>query len=399
MEKREKLEPGRLPENHTLSVCMIVRDEGKVLARCLESVKGVADEIIVVDTGSKDDTISIAKHFDARIFHFSWCDDFSAARNESIKHATGDWILQIDADEELLANSILPLKKAMYIPWCLLYVIRCDSGATSRSGRFSWITRLFRNHQGVRYSRPYHEIVRPSIDSLTKKDTRWCIQYESSIIIRHYGYDRSELPGKRERGLRIMEAYIEKNPDDAYILTKLGGAYCDSDRQVDAEKHLKKALKINPNSPETNYNLGLTLQEQGKLDSAIQFYKQTVAIDPHYTEAYSTLGTAYGQKGMVDEAIAEFRKALTIDPSCAGAHNNLGVAYGLKGMTDKAIVEFKKALDIDSSLSDAYKNLAVAYYSRMQYDIAIKHCDKAVKLGADVDPQFIKDIKAKKESQ
>ncbi len=94
-----------------LSVCMIVRDEEKVLSRCLKSVEGIADELIVVDTGSKDNTITIAKDFDARVFHFEWCDDFAAARNESLKHATGDWILQIDADEELPASSVPPWEK------------------------------------------------------------------------------------------------------------------------------------------------------------------------------------------------------------------------------------------------------------------------------------------------
>ena len=99
-------EPNILPENPKLSVCMIVRDEEKNLPRCLESVESVADELIIVDTGSKDNTISIAKDFGAKIFHFEWCDDFSAARNQYLKYATGNWILQIDADEELLLESV-----------------------------------------------------------------------------------------------------------------------------------------------------------------------------------------------------------------------------------------------------------------------------------------------------
>ncbi len=85
----------------TLSLCMIVKNEEKHLARCLSSVKDVADEIVIVDTGSTDKTIEIAESFSAKIFHFDWVNDFSAARNFALSKCTGDWILYLDADEEL----------------------------------------------------------------------------------------------------------------------------------------------------------------------------------------------------------------------------------------------------------------------------------------------------------
>jgi glycosyltransferase involved in cell wall biosynthesis len=82
--------PGALLEKPMLSVCMIVRDEEKILPRCLKSVQDVADELIVVDTGSRDNTISVAKDFGAKIHYFQWNYDFAAARNESLKYAKGD---------------------------------------------------------------------------------------------------------------------------------------------------------------------------------------------------------------------------------------------------------------------------------------------------------------------
>ena len=84
-----------------LSVCMIVKNEEKTLARCLYSIKDIADEIVVVDTGSTDKTTDIAQEFGAKVFSLDWKDDFSAARNFSLEKATGAWILIIDADEVL----------------------------------------------------------------------------------------------------------------------------------------------------------------------------------------------------------------------------------------------------------------------------------------------------------
>jgi glycosyltransferase involved in cell wall biosynthesis len=113
---------------------MIVRDEEKMLRRCLEkSVCEAADELIVVDTGSRDGTVNIAREFGAKLYHFTWCDDCSSARNESLQYASGDWILQIDGDEALLPH--------------------------------------------LQYARPYHETLRDSERLLRKAEPRWTIEH------------------------------------------------------------------------------------------------------------------------------------------------------------------------------------------------------------------------------
>ena len=86
-----------------ITVCLIVKNEEQFLAQCLKSVRGFAAQIVVVDTGSTDRTVEIAREFGAEIYSFAWCDDFAAARNAALEHATGDWILMLDADEELPA--------------------------------------------------------------------------------------------------------------------------------------------------------------------------------------------------------------------------------------------------------------------------------------------------------
>ena len=99
--------------NPTISLCMIVKDEEKFLPTCLESVKGYVDEIIIVDTGSTDRTIEIARRYNAKIYCHAWENSFSKARNYSLKYATGDWILILDADEEIERKDAYKLRNVI----------------------------------------------------------------------------------------------------------------------------------------------------------------------------------------------------------------------------------------------------------------------------------------------
>ncbi len=355
-------QPGVLPKKPRLSVCMIVNDEEKILTRCLKSVQGVADELIVVDTGSKDNTISVAKDFGAKVYYFKWRDDFAVARNESLKYATGDWIFQIDADEELLQSSISPLKEAMLNPWCLVYVITCDNGATSRSERFVKVGRLFRNHILVRYSRPYHEMVSSSAYELINQEPQWQLIEEPRIIIRHYGYEPSEMQSrkKHERGIRIMESYIRENQNDVYMLTKLGETYNSVRRYDEAIIEFKKALAINSNLADPHKGLGNAYFEKGMFDEAIVVFKKSIAINPNLSDNHNNLGMAYYAKGLLDKAISEYTEAIAIEPNFAEAHYNLGLAYRAKGVVDKEISEYNKALSINPNLAEARINLLYA---------------------------------------
>src|SRR3989344_295540 len=99
------------PSTSTLSLCMITKNEEQFLEQCLNSVKELVDEIIIVDTGSTDKTKEIASKFTDKIYDFQWCDDFSAARNESLKYATQDWILVLDADEVISKEDYQKIKE------------------------------------------------------------------------------------------------------------------------------------------------------------------------------------------------------------------------------------------------------------------------------------------------
>ena len=421
------VQPGMIPAKPMLSVCMIVRDEEKVLSRCLKSVEGIADELIVVDTGSTDNTIIIAKDFDTRVFHFEWCDDFAAARNESLKHATGDWILQIDADEELLSASVPHVKDRMSKSTVLQYVITCDNGPTYPARRFAWVHRLFRNHPNLSYDRLYHEEISHSMEDLIVAEPRWQVEYEPKIIVRHYGYEKNAIGNKCERGLRMMKCCLDQDPNDDYILSKLGGACYLLGRYDEAEAHYKKALKIHPDWSEANFDLGLAVQKQGKLEEAIKCFETAVALDPGLVVGYVNLGAVYIHKGMLDKAISSLEKVLETDPDLALAHSYLGLAYKKRGMSDESIGQFKWAIAIQPDVGQAHVDFGVAYREQGLLDEsivehklalalapedanahtslgvtyaekgllheAIKHCDKAMELEAEIDPQLLETLR------
>lgn len=204
----------------SLSACLIVRDEERFLDRCLASLRGHVDEICVLDTGSSDRTVEIARSHGAILGHRPWDDDFSAARNASLDLASGDWILQIDADEELVppgkgAWSMLDDRRAV----CALVELelRGDEGRSERT----WQPRLFRRDPRLRYRRPLHETV---LDGLAESGLPAPVP--CGLLLIHHGY-ASEIVssrGKIERNLRILRAWRDRGLADAYDEFKLASA-------------------------------------------------------------------------------------------------------------------------------------------------------------------------------
>lgn len=192
---------------------MIVRDEEKVLGRCLSSLAPYVDELCIVDTGSKDRTVETAESFGARVAHFQWCDDFAAARNESLKFATCDWILVVDADEWLFEPNAKLLKQFIAGTADVLdFKIHeyYDDGKEDEQ----YITRLFRNHLGIRYERRIHE--RPVIDGLRR-------ELIDGPVLLHDGYLTENVRRKGDRNIRLLEKALLENPHDLELRQRLEG--------------------------------------------------------------------------------------------------------------------------------------------------------------------------------
>lgn len=209
----------------TLTACLIVRDASAYLDACLEALEPHVDEICVLDTGSVDDSREIARRCGAKLAEFEWCDDFSAARNVCIEMASSEWILFVDADEILDAESAPGLRDQLKATSAQAYMVWLDNltGELDESGRPAFrsiaLPRLFRNRPEIRYTRPIHESIGESLSRMAADAPEHC-----HLRLVHHGY----APGaqgegsKLERNITILRSYLVSHPGDIYAVYKLG---------------------------------------------------------------------------------------------------------------------------------------------------------------------------------
>jgi len=212
-----------------LSLCMIVRNERRHLERCLRSVRGVVDELVVVDTGSDDGSQEIARRAGARSFEFPWVNDFARARNHALEQARAPWILVLDADEQLLERdhaALMSLLRAHTpkdgVPRTAFNLLVNNSSDGGRTGMLAHIVRLFPNHPDIRYEWPVHEQIATSLLRLgiPIKDTR--------IEILHDGYaEAARNQAKQQRNLAILQKQVAGGGAFALTHFLLGGARLD----------------------------------------------------------------------------------------------------------------------------------------------------------------------------
>ncbi len=191
------------------------------MPRVLESLSTAVDEVVVVDTGSTDATVEIARRSGAKVSHFPWCDDFSAARNESLRQATGDWIFWIDADDELIQSHPGALRElCQRAPQTTIgYWVDVHS-AGSETGTEAIVRhwRLFRNDQTTWFRGRVHEEPWPA-----KPITPEAVASQEDVQIRHWGYvDPAALAGKIARNIQILRSSLAEEPDKALTYYHLG---------------------------------------------------------------------------------------------------------------------------------------------------------------------------------
>lgn len=396
---------------YKLSACLIVKNEASVLSRCLESIRSFVDEIVVVDTGSNDRTIEIALSYGARVYHFTWIDDFSAARNESLRYAGGEWILYIDADEVIDAANAAKIRQVITREDIMAVTVRqcipqqADNIATSY---YSEYCRIFRQHPDIHFEGAIHEQILPSIERLGGKVLR------SDIVVHHWAYaiDAVKKQKRTERNLRCLLAEIIRVPDDPFLYLNLGMTYRelgqrdasvkalhrtlskdggDMKRELVGQAHLtlakiyfedgnttkvayhaQQAGVFDPANPLPDYLLATLAVNEQQYEKAIRHLEAAIriskgdggrlpSVELNMAHVYLELGSCRSVIGDLQGAEEDFLRSLQCNPSSATPYLLLGNGCFMRGDRKGAREMFERAIAIDPSLDDARQGLALCH--------------------------------------
>ncbi len=234
-------------ERLRLSLCMIVRDSARTLPACLESIRPWVDEMVIVDTGSVDETPRIVESFGGRLFHFPWCDDFSAARNESLRHARGDWLFWMDSDDTIPPDCGRGLRRLVdrdaprHILGFVMQV-HCPGGGEDGDPDYDVTmvdhVKLFRNRPDLRFDGRIHEQILPAIRA-AGGEVAW-----TDLFVVHSGSDQSPAgqEKKLDRDLRILDLELAERPEHPFTLFNLGMTHCHASRFAEAVEYLRRGI-------------------------------------------------------------------------------------------------------------------------------------------------------------
>jgi len=398
----------------SLSVCMIVRDEEEFLAQCLDSVKGVADEIIVVDTGSTDRTVEIAQRYTGKVYFHEWQNSFSEARNQSLAYASCEWILQIDADEELVQEDIPVLRGALtaahQVPEIDAILVPILSDLPGRIASKHYFPRIHRRGRAHYEGIVHNQLVYGGRDM------------GAEIRFRHYGYNlsREEMERKARRSEALLEAQIEKDPNNTFAwknllriyrnrgeyekvvergpwvighprataeqrhgvasdmvvaLTKLG-------RYEEAESVGTRALEEVPDDLDIIFYLGLLHVASDELERAASRFKQFLSVKhresrerprvsfltmDHYASeaaAWNNLGQCHHRLGRPQEAIEAYQHAIEQDPGQEGFYTNMVIDLLQMGEVAQAEGVLQRAVERGVAGALSWRMLGDVLYAR-----------------------------------
>lgn len=335
-----------------ISVCIITKNECDNLKTCLDRLARFPFEIVVIDTGSTDNTKVIAQKYTDKVFDFTWCNDFSAARNFAISKATEDHILMIDTDEfvdSLDYNALTGLIKEH--PESVGRIHRKNIFEQDGSDMFSneLINRLFPKKL-YHYQGTIHEQIVSTSSAVTDYDT-----YTVPLFCTHVGYQGSEKLRlkKAQRNLSLLLKEYEKNESDTYILYQIGKAYYYMKDYENAIIYFEKAMDY-PMDNRLVYVVNIMSTYAYCLINTKQFAKGLMLEAVYDDFSYSAdflfvMGLIYMYNARFESAIQCFLDATKINTCDVEgvnsflAYYNIGVIWECLGDSEKALTHYKKS--------------------------------------------------------
>jgi glycosyltransferase involved in cell wall biosynthesis/Flp pilus assembly protein TadD len=380
-----------------VTACLIVKNEERDLPRCLASIRNAVDEIIVVDTGSSDRTVEIAKSYGARTFFFEWCDDFSAARNFSLRQASGQALLWVDADDELLEAEPGAIRRLCEqwpaSSWAYWVDVHCPTDEWQEGKTIVKQPRLFRNAPGIEFRGRLHEQLQPA-DGYAPE----ALAFQDAISIKHWGYIPSpgSSTGRSERNRRILALEIAERPEDHFHHYNLALQYAgEKDFEV-ALPAFERAIDLwrkqpgarDGHVPSMFAMAALCAVEAGDYDKVLEIERTTPGAYVSADLVFQA-GLAHWGKGDATKALARFDRALT-DASLRlhNSHDSSTSSWRPLIMQAAVRMELKefararetaqKALEFAPTRPDAIYLLAHATYAVGQTDEAVRICRQAL---------------------
>jgi tetratricopeptide (TPR) repeat protein len=301
----------------TLSLCMIVRDEEEMLGRCLAAAAPAVDEIVIVDTGSTDATVQIARSHCARVIEREWTGSFADARNVACEAATGDWIIYLDADEVLVADDIAVLRGLTSQVWREAFYL-LETSYTGEEDDGTGVVhntlRVFRNRDEHRFEGRLHE----QITGLPH-DVPGRIE-QTTVRIQHYGYLGSvrDAKAKSQRNIELLRAQSLDSAPSAFLHFNLGMEYAAIGDPANAVSELERAwalvraqgLERRDYVPALLVRLANSLVRAGRPEDAIALADETLALFPGFTDLVFAQAWALVALQRGDEAVAAWQRCL-----------------------------------------------------------------------------------------
>ncbi len=382
----------RKSRSGSITCCMITLDEEECIRDAIGSVRGLVDELVVVDTGSTDGTVALAESLGARVYRKKWNNDFSDARNHAIDRATGDWILILDADEVIDARAHRRIKSLvsgnpdaafMFEQWTY----------TDDSDTFGWRSaapddgmnrgtlgyfpsqqvRLFRNADAIRYRGEVHEDVEESLSSLAVP-----IYKAEGVIVHHYGRlkDSDRVDRKYRMYRDLGEKKLRANPGNTKYIFELASQLLGLGHTEESLDQTENGLALNPRSWEFLNLKGLALLKLGRVGESVECFRKGLDAQKSKPDLYNNLGVALIESRDADGALEALRQGMKLSPDNANLLRNAASACILKGDNQAGLDYINRSLEVDPFMSQSHIILAEIMYRMEDFDLAAEALEK-----------------------
>ncbi|MEK6928650.1 MAG: glycosyltransferase [Nanoarchaeota archaeon] len=343
-----------------ISLCIIVRNNSETLKKCIESVKSINPEIIIVDTGSTDNSKEIALSLGAKIYDYAWNDNFSEAKNYALSKATSSWILNLDADETISKKDLEKIKEMIKSEEYLGYYL-IQRNYTNKAGSFCWtsckddkyeeskgaygfvprkMVRLFKNDPRIKFEGIIHDSVIKSIENIGKIG-------DCDIPIHHYGLTNRSI----ERTKWYVEIEKKNLKNDFFQEYQIASQLHSIGDLNEAVNHLAKSIQLNPDFYLSLLELAIIGIKKGKIVESKPILLRSLELQEHEM-TWSHLGIVEVYEKNYAKAINCFQKAISLNPKNADFYYNLGLVYLTKGDKEKAHIQLKKAAELNPYYAD-----------------------------------------------